>query len=499
MKTSFRLSSLWKRFTTAALVMMVLLSGCLPLPTPYPPQPTGLAPSATPEGLPTPLPTRPSFQPGELVDYTVQTGDNLPALAVHFNTTIAEIRKANPIIPADVTTLPPGMPMKIPIYYRALWGSPYQIIPDSLFINGPAQRGFDTALFVDQQPGWFKNYITAAGGVERRGGDLIDYLATNYSVSPRLLLAVLEYQTQALSQPNQPDPIPNYILGYHDVAHTTPYGQLIWAANTLNNGYYAWRDGSLNELFFTDGLIEYPDPWQNAATFALQYYYSQLFGQKEFLRATQGIGLAATYRKLFGDPWNGAEPHLPGSLQQPPLSLPFQPGKSWAFTGGPHTGWGTGAPYSALDFAPPAVVGGCVPTEEWATAVADGIITRSGQGIAVLDLDGDGDEHTGWVIFYLHLATNGLIAPGTNVKTGQFMGHPSCEGGRSTGTHVHISRKYNGEWMLADGAVPFNLDGWVAHNGQAAYEGSLTRYTTIIRACTCSDRASQLQAGDLNP
>ena len=36
----------------------------------------------------TPLPTRPPYSPGELVDYTVQSGDNMPALASRFNTSI---------------------------------------------------------------------------------------------------------------------------------------------------------------------------------------------------------------------------------------------------------------------------------------------------------------------------------------------------------------------------------------------------------------------------
>jgi hypothetical protein len=42
---------------------------------------------------------RPQYTPGELVDYAAQTGDTLPALAAHFNTTIAEIRTANPQCP----------------------------------------------------------------------------------------------------------------------------------------------------------------------------------------------------------------------------------------------------------------------------------------------------------------------------------------------------------------------------------------------------------------
>jgi hypothetical protein len=35
------------------------------------------------------------------------------------------------------------------------------------------------------------------------------------------------------------------------------------------------------------------------------------------------------------------------------------------------------------------------------------------------------------------------------VKTGDRIGHPSCEGGAANATHVHIARRYNGEWIPA--------------------------------------------------
>ena len=193
-------------------------------------------------------------------------------------------------------------------------------------------------------------------------------------------------------------------------------------------------------------------------------------------------------------PGRNVTPHIPVSLHQPELHLPFQAGKAWAFTGGPHTGWGDGDPLAAIDFAPPSVVGGCTPTKEWATAIADGIIVRIDPGIAVLDLDGDGDERTGWVIFYLHLATEDKVKAGDTLKAGDPVGHPSCEGGHSTGTHVHIARKYNGEWIPADGPLAFNLEGWIAQDGSQPYQGTLSRSNKQIRACECSDHESQLTA-----
>jgi hypothetical protein len=181
---------------------------------------------------------------------------------------------------------------------------------------------------------------------------------------------------------------------------------------------------------------------------------------------------------------------------QPEFRLPFLAGVAWAYTGGPHTAYGLGEPFAALDFAPGANTSGCVPTQEWATAVAPGVVARSETGTVLLDLDGDGDERTGWVVFYFHVGTEGRAAVGAVLQTGDPVGFPSCEGGRTTGTHIHIARKYNGEWILADGTLAFNLEGWIAHNGANAYQGTMTRNSQTITACTCSDAASQITAGE---
>lgn len=442
----------------------------------------------------TPLPTRPPYSPGELVDYVAQSGDSLPAMASHFNTTVDEILAANAFIPKDATTMPPGMPMKIPIYYQPFWGSQYQIIPDSLFINGPAQVGFDTGAFVSSQPGWLKYYTEYAFDGNRSAAEIVDYVALNFSISPRLLLALLEYQDGALTLPSMPDGISQYPLGYRDWMHEGMYMQLVWAANLLNNAYYGWRSGELTEFDHLDGTQERPDPWQNAASVALQYYYSRLVNGDQYARAVAQDGFALSYWNLFGDPWQSSTPHIPGSLVQPTFTLPFLPGIAWAYTGGPHTGFGTGDPLAAIDFAPGAMTSGCVSTDEYATAVAPGVIARSDSAAVVLDLDGDGDERTGWIVFYFHIETKDRVPVGTVAKTGDPIGHPSCEGGRTTGTHVHIARKYNGEWMPADSIIPMDLGGWVAHNGSVEYEGTLTKGGRTIVACTCADASSQINA-----
>jgi murein DD-endopeptidase MepM/ murein hydrolase activator NlpD len=285
-----------------------------------------------------------------------------------------------------------------------------------------------------------------------------------------------------------------FLLGMRRSFYETPYLQLVLAANTLNNGYYSWRHGELTELELLDETITRPDPWQNAASVAFQYYFSKLYSGDKFYGAIGPEGFARTYQSLFGDPWADPVSFIPGSLQQPQLLLPFLTGRVWAYTGGPHTGWGTGEPYSAIDFAPASDKTGCVnvPADEYAVAMADGLVTRSDIDGTIIDLDKDGDERTGWVLYYLHLATNARVPVGREVKAGDPIGYPSCEGGHVTGTHVHIARKYNGEWMLADGPLAFNLEGWVTHSGSQAYKGTLTKGALMITACECSDITSQI-------
>src|SRR5687767_12115499 len=254
-----------------------------------------------PTSAPAPTSGRPAYGPGELVDYIAQSGDTLPALAARFNTTVDEIMEANPIIPLDATTMPPGFPMKIPIYYLALWGTPYQSLPDHAFVNGPSQIGFSTSAFVASTSGWLKNYRVYAGEKMRTGAEAVDYVAMNYSISPQLLLALLEYQSGALTQPGPP--AGNYMLGFRRVNYETPYLQLIIAANTLNNGYYAWRAGKLTEIELPDDSLFRPDPWQNAGSVALQYYFSRLYAADKYYAAIGPEGLAGVYQTFFGDPW----------------------------------------------------------------------------------------------------------------------------------------------------------------------------------------------------
>ncbi len=466
---------------------MLFVAACAPAGQEAAP-PTDAPATTTPDGGPTPLPTRTLIAPGSLVGYVAQTGDTLSALASHFNTSVDEILSANPAIPDSATTLPAGYPMQIPAYNLPLTGSPFKIIPDSELVNGPSAVGFDLRQEILKRPGYLSGVTDYAFGRERKVWDAIQIVADNYSINPRLLLTLLEYRSQALSDPFPTDGKRTYPLGYPSTLDQGVYRQLNWAVEQLNNGYYGWRSGSLREFETTDGYIVRPDPWQNAGTVAVMRLFAAMDNLKTFEHDTSPDGLYATYVELWGDPFARELDFIPANLEQPRIALPFLPNRVWDFTGGPHPTWGESLPYGALDFAPPAAEGGCAVSSEWVAAPVEGEITRSEEALVVLDLDGDGDDRTGWVLIFFHMATNDRIVAGTAVKQGDLLGHPSCEGGRATGTHVHVARRYNGEWLPASGVLPFILDGWVAQAGGAAYQGTLTKASNVIQACTCTSR-----------
>jgi hypothetical protein len=111
-----------------------------------------------------------------------------------------------------------------------------------------------------------------------------------------------------------------------------------------------------------------------------------------------------------------------------------------------------------------------------------------------LDLDGDNNYLTGWVIQYLHLSPEGSPKVGTSLNQFDNIGHPSCLGGSSTGRNLHIARLYNGEWIPADGVIPMMLDGWKVTNGEKEYKGFLEKQDAKIASSSSGERYSQISA-----
>lgn len=340
---------------------------------------------------------------------------------------------------------------------------PNHILPDSELVFSPGAKDFDISAFVREHGGFLNTYREQVGGTWVGGAEIVELVAQNNSVNPRLLLAIVEHRSGWLTDPQRPSGEGfDFPIRSGDRMNKGLHSQLTWAAGELSRTYYGQQT-----ISYEQRELENMPSAINAGTVALNRLL------EEFCSAPDcTTSFMATYHRLFGDPWEYEIGLFDEALVQPSMILPFPGANEWIFTGGPHGAWGSKTPWAALDFAP---MWDSVrrTSDKDVIAVADGVIARVGQGVLVLDLDGDGYEQTGWSILYLHVIRAKEITEGTYVRQGQIIGQASSLGGVAAGEHLHIARKYNGEWILADGSTPFELGGWRALAGAEAYQGKL--------------------------
>ena len=470
----------------AALILWLVVDACHHEPSP----PAAVTPGSSPKASRTVLATATSVPELPSVGmaaaeptpppqvYVVQSGDTLGGIAARFGCQVDAIIQANQI--ANPNVLSVGQQLDIPSP-QIETGPVARLLPDSEFVNGPGYVGFDIAAFVADQGGYLANYSENVGGEVLSGAEIVRLVAHHYSVGPRLLLAMIELKGGWVT-----DPAPvAAALGRNGSRSNLLSFQLAWAADQLNKGYYDWRGRGMELITWENGSSSRYASNLNAGTAGLQYFLS-LDATKSQWATWVGDGpdsFIATYRSLFGDPAKYAvQPLIPADLANPSLSLPWAKGETWHFTGGPHGAWEDGSAWAALDFVPVGGPFGCALPPSLATAAAPGLVIYSQNGEVLIDLDKDGHEETGWVLFYLHMASDGRVPVDTEVKVGDPIGHPSCEGGFSESSHLHFARKYNGEWIAAGGPLPFVLSGWQAHSSGIDYDGSMTRGGQTVTA-----------------
>lgn len=444
-----------------------------------------------------PTPTNTNVPP---ILYYTQAGDTLPAIAVRFNVKVDDISSAGSLTKTGF--LDPNLPLMIPPVLKDT-ASNLKLMPDSEIVFSPSALDFDIDGFIDAAGGYLKTYreyLNSSGWLS--GAGVIRKVAIENSINPRILLSLLEFKSDwVFGQPKDQRNV-DYPLGFVSEPKKGLYEQLTWAVSQLSYSYYGWREGIMTDIPFSDGTKLRAAPEINAGTYAIQYLFAQMYSRKVWNEALYGAdNYPQAYELMLGNPWlraDSIEPLFPATLTQPELILPIEPDVKWNFTGGPHSAWGAQGARAALDFAPGGT-GGCSKSSDWVVAAAPGLVVRTGGGVVVLDLDGDGNEQTGWNLFYMHIGTEDSPEVGQWLEQGDHIGHPSCEGGVSTGTHFHFVRKYNGEWILAGGPLPFDLDGWVAHAFSDSYKGTLSREGKVITACTCSTSDTTVIRGEQDP
>lgn len=437
----------------------------------------------TPQPIETFLPVAPTPvtncqmqpEPGKQL-YCTQSGDRLDAIARRFRVNTSQIQGSVGLEPNAI--LPVNTPLGLP---TPTFSTPYNqpALPDNAIIYGPDSVSADIVTYAQNAGGYLSQYKQYLYDGWHSGPEIVALVAVETSTNPRLLLSLVEYQSNWLfGHPADAD-LDLSPLNYEAVGVEGLYSELQVAARELSRGYYGWREGTLQTLTFRDKHTADIAPQLNVGSVAVQNLFAGLYDEGNFYNKLYGPdGFLAFHASLFGDPWARAASAgtlMPENISQPELSLPFPLGETWALTSGPHITWQYGTPRGAIDFAPLDDLPGCIISPNWAVAAAPGLVVRSQRGAVTIDLDGDGNEGTGWVLLYMHLTPEGRAGVSTWLSQDDHVGHPSCEGGVSTGTHLHIARKYNGEWISAEGPLPLVLDGWQAVARPGNYAGLLIK------------------------
>ena len=436
------------------------------------------------EPAPSPTPDAPHSIPTLRSDpekYFAKQNDTYGKIAAEHGVSLQDLIEENDILDENMLLI--GQEIDIPVAKPAGQAPAFKIIPDSELVYGPTTVDFSAAAFMEGRQGYLTNYSEKIDDVQIAGVEIINKVARDYSVNPRLLMVLLEYMGGWVTNPRPASEQITYPLGYEDPAYKGLYKQLSFAANNLNKGFYLYQSDALSQFILLDGSFITPNPTVNAGTVGVQYFFSKVLAKEAWEKAITDHGFIAQYQFLFEYPFDLAyEPLLPRNLNQPDLQLPFEDGVKWSFTAGPHASWDYGAAWGALDFAPPGDMLGCkvqmiglLPQrmdKSYGQIMARSF--RIWMMMAKNRLDGRCficilKPVTGWSVEL-------SLKPATDI------GHPSCEGGVSTGTHLHFARRYNGTWIAADGNIPFVMDGWISSGRGMEYDGELTRENNAIEA-----------------
>ena len=288
--------------------------------------------------------------------HLVQAGETLSIIAdrygVSLNALIATNNIANPdLVEVGTRLIIPDQPI-----IQSAAAPSNNLIPDSELVYGPSMQGVSIESLVPANS-FLWGFTEEVEGMTLNGVEIVRLVAERTRVNPRLLLAALEYRSGWTSGTNPRDT--NKPLGYTNLDGL--YRQLEWTANLLNLGYYSRSEIGLTQMQLTDGTQITFDSSVSNGTAGVQMW----LGQQPSVTLTtwqqdvSSDGFIATYRNLFGDPFANAVDFLPAGLTQPLLSLPWEEGETWHFSGGPHGGWISGSAWAALDFLPGGEQFGC--------------------------------------------------------------------------------------------------------------------------------------------
>jgi murein DD-endopeptidase MepM/ murein hydrolase activator NlpD len=281
-----------------------------------------------------------------------------------------------------------------------------------------------------------------------------------YSISPKVLLTLLEMRSGLVSAAPSAAVLADPLAGL--VPGSGFEQQVLNALSALFQDFYAYRNARAASPAAAT---------TNAGTYALLNLLKgqespQAFGPNVAATRTRFV---ETLLRMFPEPLDAADSiDVPAAI--PPTTLlqfPWKNGVGW-YIGGVHTTTGSndGSPMSSLDSSTGGGFGTDTSTKYVVAAHAGTVTRHSSCNVTVT-------ATSGWQTNYYHL-DGVVVTTGQQVAANQTLGvyastlaQATCQGGSSTGPHVHYSLLLNGVYNSLDGVT---WNGYLIHPGRFSYD-----------------------------
>ncbi|WP_444995624.1 peptidoglycan DD-metalloendopeptidase family protein [Aliikangiella sp. IMCC44359] len=294
----------------------------------------------------------------------------------------------------------------------------------------------------------------------------ISHMSGESTISPKILIALMEHQTGLISS-----------VEVNDNELSTPFGvlsqkygfieQLRDVAERLSKAFYkghSFEETGKNQKFTTDA----------DAQRAIQMIFSYGFESNELQPGSkeQLNSFGKVFYKMFPQAINTPKEKNASAITMTApstslLQLPYPRSSTW-YIGGSHTSTGSGNwPQSSLDMSSGSGGWGSNTSNKWVSASAAGTVkVHSSCSMEIF-------HSGGWSTTYYHLSNirysngayvskNAAIANYANNKN-----QALCNGGQSTGPHLHWSLKLNGQYYHLNGVT---VSGYKIKTGRYSYD-----------------------------
>ncbi|MHA6493375.1 M23 family metallopeptidase [Pseudomonas borbori] len=337
---------------------------------------------------------------------------------------------------------------------------------NELFLYGQDAEAFD-----------LESYLAVNAPFIRDKKELIAHWSGYYSISPKVLLTLMELQSGLISAPSKEK------LKAPFAALSKQHGfekQLRDVLAQLSQRFYGFEAYQRNRARASDKALNADPGTLNGATAAILGVLQQPGDNPAALAQVASLNnFSQTFSQLFNTSakqmyrFEPIEQAAITAAAIPPttlLQLPWYQGYSWK-SNGAHSHTGSGSPYSSIDVS--------YDWPRWGAQTYSVVAAHAGRVTVFSRCQVRITHANGWATNYYHM--DGIrVSNGENVvadtKLGVYASNRNnalCQGGSSTGPHLHFSLLYNGRYVSLQGV---NLGPFRVNVGAYNYDNVCSRF-----------------------